>query len=481
MNEVTSFCNGECPDKNETCPSKGSYTIPYNPLGDISLEEMSISVDGQHYYENEADKALNTEYNMHSLYAIMQAKATQQFWIEGTPLQGKRPFVLSRSSFAGAGKYTSHWLGDNWSDWSFMQFSISGIMEFNMYGMPLVGADVCGFHDPYEDEMCGRWMQLSTFYPFARNHYNLTSHGKDYLPEQEPYNLKAPWNETAKAAIKQRYVYLRYFYTLLFEATKNGGTMFRPLFFEFPEDEGAYQGYEHSFMVGKALKVTPVLRPEKEHNGKINSYFPANSRFISLNDYVSVLEQDSTGQNVTLTPSLNHTIVHMKEGTIIPIQTSPMTDSYFNYHTLYLFEVKKIRFPANSYPMRTAELLEQSVSLAVFANQRGHAEGTLYIDENGDDQIDLELGNYQYYGIRFNNNTLSFNLLDGRGAGGDQTKGNQVLEAVYLLNMEKYTNTNLTACAFDTNLTPKLMNATYVPEIKGICIFRFCNFYFRIY
>jgi alpha-glucosidase (family GH31 glycosyl hydrolase) len=43
------------------------------------------------------------------------------------------------------GKWTAHWLGDNWSEWDNMHYSIIGMMQFNQFGIPLVGADICGF------------------------------------------------------------------------------------------------------------------------------------------------------------------------------------------------------------------------------------------------------------------------------------------------------------------------------------------------
>lgn len=105
----------------------------------------------------------------------------------------ERPFTLTRSTFASGGRFTSHWLGDNWRDWKYLKYSIAGIMNMNMFGIPHVGADVCGFFgEKKDDEMCLRWIQLSTFYPLARAHQNLTFNGNE-SERSEPYYLDEPY------------------------------------------------------------------------------------------------------------------------------------------------------------------------------------------------------------------------------------------------------------------------------------------------
>ena len=59
----------------------------------------------------------------------------------------KRSYIIERSSHAGMGKYGSRWLGDNVSTLKHIPYSIYGTMMMNIFGIPLAGADICGFGD----------------------------------------------------------------------------------------------------------------------------------------------------------------------------------------------------------------------------------------------------------------------------------------------------------------------------------------------
>jgi len=64
----------------------------------------------------------------------------------------------------------------------------------------MFGVDTCGFNGNSDEELCNRWMQLSAFFPFYRNHNVLSANS------QEPYVWDSVIAAT-KAAIHIRYRY----------------------------------------------------------------------------------------------------------------------------------------------------------------------------------------------------------------------------------------------------------------------------------
>lgn len=76
--------------------------------------------------------------------------------------EGKlRPFILTRSAFAGSHRHTAIWTGDNAADWDHMRISIPMCLSLALGGMPMCGADIGGFFKNPDPELFARWYQVS--------------------------------------------------------------------------------------------------------------------------------------------------------------------------------------------------------------------------------------------------------------------------------------------------------------------------------
>uniref|UniRef100_A0A672U1E2 P-type domain-containing protein n=1 Tax=Strigops habroptila TaxID=2489341 RepID=A0A672U1E2_STRHB len=264
-----------------------------------------------------AKQKASVHYNLHNLYGLMEAKATASALMQ---IHGKRPFVISRSTFPSQGRYSGHWLGDNQSQWKDMYYSIPGLLSFSLFGIPLVGADICGFSGSTSEELCTRWMQLGAFYPFARNHNTQNEKAQD------PTVFSPAARTAMKDVLLTRYSLLPFLYTLFHRAHLQGDTVARPLFFEFPQDVTTL-GLDRQFLWGRSLLVTPVLDPGVD---SVTGYVPRGTWYdfytvrstaaLGWGRMVPGSSMNSSGEMVKMSAPLDHLNLHIREGAILPTQ-----------------------------------------------------------------------------------------------------------------------------------------------------------------
>ncbi|KAI0638733.1 glycosyl hydrolases family 31-domain-containing protein [Trametes polyzona] len=399
MNEASSFCIGSCgtganltaatiptmffpgtPGNEVTEYPEGYNSTIWGPSGNITINgtltfgnhtapppalskrglgaaaETGVDINSPPYALHNADGFLSThtvstnathangvvELDVHNLWGLMEEKATHLGLLELHP--GKRPFIISRSTFPSSGRWTGHWLGDNISKWQYMALSIQGMLQFQLFQIPFVGADACGFQGNTDEELCGRWMQLAAFTPFYRNH-NVRS-----ALSQEPYRWESVAN-ASRTAIAIRYSLLPYWYTLFANASLHGSPPIRALFFEFPDEPELFD-VDRQYLIGRDLLVTPVLTP---NISTVDGILPGRGRATWRDWYTHEVIQTTHSAKKTLDAPLGHINVHVRDGAAILLHDRPA----------YTIE----------------ETREGPFALLVSQAADGYAFGTAYLDD----------------------------------------------------------------------------------------------------
>lgn len=152
----------------------------------------------------------------------------------------------------------------------------------------------------------------------------------------EPQNLYRDVLPICKHYIELRYRLMQLFYDCLFENTKNGLPICRPLFLEAPADQALFNDKEefisNEFFVGKNVLVAPVLEPQVLNGvnnwGKRDVYLPTGCEWYHFKDNVMPLQRKVEGGttirdfDANINTAGNHinfiVPVYIREGAIIP-------------------------------------------------------------------------------------------------------------------------------------------------------------------
>lgn len=212
-------------------------------------------------------------------FPLVHAEGVYEGWRKFRP--GIRPFILTRSGFAGIQRTGSAvWSGDVASRWYDLRAQISAGVSTSMSGLPNWTHDIGGFAledrfsaaEPAPDdldewrELNLRWFQFGALSPLFR------SHGE--APKREIYEI-APEGSAMRSSMiwhsELRYRLLPYITTLAADTWFADGSIMRGLAMDFPEDRAA-RDTDDQYLFGKALLVAPVTE-FRARNRKV--YLPA--------------------------------------------------------------------------------------------------------------------------------------------------------------------------------------------------------------
>lgn len=292
---------------------KGSTPILYtwidmNEPSVFNSHEVTMDINAMHY----GSVKHKDVHNQYGFYQTMATYAGQILRSQGPPHDTTtRPFILSRSFFAGTQRYGAIWTGDNEAKWSHLEKATPMLLTMSLSALTFVGADVGGFFDNPEEELLVRWYQAAAYTPFFRGHAHLET------KRREPWLFGEENTRLVRNAIRSRYRVMPYLYTTFYHASQEGTGVISPLFFWYPTDTKTFE-LQDAFMLGEAIMVRPIFNRRSENNDKIDVYLPgpAGESWYDFNEGTAYAAPSTQ----TIVCDMNRIPVFQKYGTIVPMR-----------------------------------------------------------------------------------------------------------------------------------------------------------------
>jgi alpha-glucosidase (family GH31 glycosyl hydrolase) len=286
-----------------------------------------------------------------------------------------RPFVLTRSFFAGIQRYAAVWTGDSEGTWDHLRLSFGMLQNLCTVGINFCGSDVPGFLSDVSDDLLYRWYQASVYFPFMRGHADLKT------KRREPWLLSSTLRIKIQKTIMQRYEILPYLYTAFYLSYVRTWPIVMPLWMKYKEKE--VFDIEDEFMFGPSLLVRPV----HSDSGVVKVYLPVNEVWYQI----STGEIKISGETIYSTAELENIPVYIRGGSIVPLYVLPKITS-------------------------TMQLVGAPVALLI-ALKNYEARGFLYVDDG--ETFKYQAGEYSIFKYEYKKNKLTTTIIktDYRVAG----------------------------------------------------------------
>ncbi|KAK3688705.1 glycoside hydrolase family 31 protein [Podospora appendiculata] len=227
----------------------------------------------------------------------------------------QKPLTFSRYGGPGSHRYPIGFSGDTLISWASLEFQPEFTATASNIGYGWWSHDIGGHYwGTRSNELTARWVQLGCFSPILRLH-----------SEKSEWNSKEPWlYEPEAAAVMKDYLILRhqlipFLYTMNHRASFEGEPLVQPMYWNH-KDAAAYT-VPNQYYFGPGMIVAPITKPHSPTTllGGVRAWLPP-GRYTDL--FHPGLVYDGN-RYMHLHRSLSEIPVLAKEGTIIPLDTSP--------------------------------------------------------------------------------------------------------------------------------------------------------------
>ncbi|CAG4975279.1 unnamed protein product [Colias eurytheme] len=364
----------------ENFPGTSKDVHLWNDMNEPSVfsgPEITMPKDCRHYKPPQDGQdgiaAFWEHRHVHNEYGLSHIRASHQGMVQRT--DGKyRPFILSRSVFAGTQRYAAVWTGDNMAEWGFLAASITMCLSLASAGVSFCGSDVGGFFKYPEAELMTRWYQAGAFQPFMRAHSHIET------KRREPWLYDATTVARIRDAVRRRYALLDFWYTLFYEHSIDGAPVMRPLFQHYPKEQDTYT-IDDAYLLGDKLLIRPVVEPGVS---SVKVYLPGiESRTLWYD--VDTFQPHRANGYINQEVTMAKIPVYQRGGSIIPRK-------------------ERVR--------RSSPLMENDpYTFVVTLDDNNTASGTLYIDDG--ETYEYKNNKYIYAKITYEPTSMKYTITNG--------------------------------------------------------------------
>lgn len=211
----------------------------------------------QHLYDTHIANLSNTWWINYIFFSDMERRN-----------QG-RPLLYHRWGGLGNHRYQIGFSGDAFVTWNSLNFQpyFNSTASNVLYGY--WSHDIGGhLGDSISPELYVRWLQFGAMSPVMRTHSS-----KSASLRKEPWFFGDKYLNVIRDIIVRRYEMVPYIYTMARKAYDEGLSLCRPMYYEYPECQEAYD-FRNEYMFGDNMIVCPVTAPGNNGYAKVKVWLP---------------------------------------------------------------------------------------------------------------------------------------------------------------------------------------------------------------
>lgn len=226
----------------------------------------------------------------------------------------KRPLIYHRWGGLGNHRYETGFSGDTFISWTSLAYqpyftNTASNVLYGYWSHDIGGHQALPGQSGIDPELYTRWMQYGALSPVFRTHSS-----KNPTLNKEIWNFSGDYYEALVSAVRLRYQLAPYNYTMARKCYDTGISLCRPLYYDYPNEEAAYQN-KTEYMFGDDMLVAPIGTPMQDGRSTVTVWLPPGNDWYEW--HTGTLLKGN--QTVTRSFSITEYPIYIKAGAVIPM------------------------------------------------------------------------------------------------------------------------------------------------------------------